>query len=155
MKETIKWTILGTLLMGIVGVVGATLEVLTVEGMAEVIDHLSLWEHYIPFMVCGLAGMILGFFHGRTIEARHSLEEEVIEQKMRFKDLYENAPDMYASIDPITATIIHCNQTFVTNIGYDKEELMLKAGKLPDDVLKILRDNPTEAIEFLRKNFGT
>jgi len=39
--------------------------------------------------------------------------------------------------------------------GYDKEELLLKAGKLPDDVVKILRDNPKEAIKFLRKNFGT
>lgn len=38
--------------------------------------------------------------------------------------------------------------------GCDKEELMLRAGKIPEDVLKILRDNPKRATEFLRKEFG-
>ncbi len=38
--------------------------------------------------------------------------------------------------------------------GYDKEDLMLRAGKIPDDVLSILRNNPRKAIEFLRREFG-
>lgn len=36
----------------------------------------------------------------------------------------------------------------------DKEELMVRAGKIPDDILKIISDNPKEAIQFLRKEFG-
>ena len=37
---------------------------------------------------------------------------------------------------------------------YDKEELLLAANKIPDDVRRILRDNPREAIEFLRNKFA-
>jgi len=37
---------------------------------------------------------------------------------------------------------------------YDKEELMVRAGKIPEDVLRIISDNPKEAIQFLRKEFG-
>ena len=38
--------------------------------------------------------------------------------------------------------------------SYSKEELLLAANKIPEDVLKILRENPTEAIAFLRKEFS-
>ena len=38
--------------------------------------------------------------------------------------------------------------------SYDKEELMLRADKIPNDVMNILRSNPKEAIEFLRREFG-
>ena len=38
--------------------------------------------------------------------------------------------------------------------GYDREELMIKAGKIPDDILNILRDNPKAAADFLRKKFA-
>ncbi len=39
--------------------------------------------------------------------------------------------------------------------AYSKEELLLAANKIPEDVLKILRENPTEAVAFLRKEFST
>ena len=38
--------------------------------------------------------------------------------------------------------------------SYNKEELLLAANKIPEDVLRILRENPTEAIAFLRKEFA-
>jgi transcriptional regulator with XRE-family HTH domain len=38
--------------------------------------------------------------------------------------------------------------------GYDRNKLLLSAGKVPPEVLAILRDNPDEAIEFLRERFG-
>ena len=37
---------------------------------------------------------------------------------------------------------------------YDQEELLVRAGKIPDDILSIISDNPKEAIQFLRKEFG-
>ncbi len=37
---------------------------------------------------------------------------------------------------------------------YDKEELMLRAGKIPDDILDIIKQNPKEAAEYLRNNFA-
>jgi transcriptional regulator with XRE-family HTH domain len=38
--------------------------------------------------------------------------------------------------------------------NYDRNRLLLAAGKVPPEVLRILRENPDEAIEFLRKHFG-
>ena len=38
--------------------------------------------------------------------------------------------------------------------NYDKDELMLRAGKIPDDILQILKNNPKDAAEFLRKIFA-
>ena len=37
---------------------------------------------------------------------------------------------------------------------YDGDRLLLSAGKVPQEVLKILQDNPDEAIEFLKERFG-
>jgi transcriptional regulator with XRE-family HTH domain len=37
---------------------------------------------------------------------------------------------------------------------YDRDRLLLSAGKVPPEVLNILRENPDEAIEFLRMRFG-
>jgi transcriptional regulator with XRE-family HTH domain len=37
---------------------------------------------------------------------------------------------------------------------YDSDELMVAAGKLPKDVENILKNNPQEAVNYLRKKFG-
>ena len=42
----------------------------------------------------------------------------------KYYDLYENAPDMYFSVDAKTATITECNNTLVEAFGYSKEEIL-------------------------------
>jgi transcriptional regulator with XRE-family HTH domain len=37
----------------------------------------------------------------------------------------------------------------------DPDHLLLSAGKVPREILEILRRNPDEALEFLRKRFGS
>ena len=37
---------------------------------------------------------------------------------------------------------------------YDRNRLLLSAGKVPQEILDILRDNPDQAIQFLRERFG-
>jgi transcriptional regulator with XRE-family HTH domain len=39
-------------------------------------------------------------------------------------------------------------------LDYDKDELMILADRMPADIRDILRDNPREALEFLRERFG-
>jgi HTH-type transcriptional regulator, competence development regulator len=39
--------------------------------------------------------------------------------------------------------------------GYDQNRLLLSAGKVPSDVLRILQNNPDKAIEFLKQRFGS
>jgi len=38
---------------------------------------------------------------------------------------------------------------------YNKDELMLLANKVPEDIRRILRENPKEALEYLRKRFAS
>lgn len=37
---------------------------------------------------------------------------------------------------------------------YDSDRLLLAAGKVPEEILQILRENPDEALHFLRERFG-
>jgi len=37
---------------------------------------------------------------------------------------------------------------------YDRDRLLLSAGKVPPDILEILRENPDQAIQFLKERFG-
>ena len=38
--------------------------------------------------------------------------------------------------------------------NYDSDELMLTADKIPKDIMEILKNNPNEAIKYLRSRFG-
>jgi PAS domain S-box-containing protein len=46
------------------------------------------------------------------------------ESEARYTDLYENAPDMYASVDSETTRIIGCNRTLADNLGFRKKEII-------------------------------
>jgi HTH-type transcriptional regulator, competence development regulator len=37
---------------------------------------------------------------------------------------------------------------------YDRDTLLLSAGKVPEEILNILREHPDEALKFLRERFG-
>lgn len=38
--------------------------------------------------------------------------------------------------------------------NYDCDSLMLSAGKVPEEILNILREHPDKALKFLRNRFG-
>ncbi len=59
-----------------------------------------------------------------NITERKQAEEALKASEARYQDLYENAPDMYVSVDPNTAIILRCNQTVATNLGYTKREIV-------------------------------
>ncbi len=60
---------------------------------------------------------------GRVIE-RMKTKAALKESEARYQDLYDNAPDMFASVDAATAKIIQCNQTLVTATGYSQDEII-------------------------------
>jgi HTH-type transcriptional regulator, competence development regulator len=37
---------------------------------------------------------------------------------------------------------------------YDRDRLLLSAGKVPPEVLRILQEHPDDAVQFLRQRFG-
>lgn len=45
--------------------------------------------------------------------------------EQKYGELYENAPDMYVSVDPETATVLNCNKTLVDKLGFrEKSEVI-------------------------------
>jgi PAS domain S-box-containing protein len=71
--------------------------------------HVSTFEHHEY-------GKVWIAIH-TDITERKRMEEDI------YRKMYDNAPDMLASIDPNTAKIVQCNQTIATALGYTKEEL--------------------------------
>ena len=65
---------------------------------------------------------LLGIFH--DITGRKRMEEALRKSEEKYQDLYDNAPDMYVSVDAETEKIIECNQTLADRLGYRKEEII-------------------------------
>jgi len=60
----------------------------------------------------------------QEISEREKAEAELRTLSARYIDLYDNAPDMYVSVDPHTAEVTQCNQTLATALGYEKAEII-------------------------------
>ncbi len=54
-------------------------------------------------------------------------EQALQESEARYQDLYDHAPDMFASIEETTQTIRDCNQTMADRLGYQKSDLIGKS----------------------------
>ncbi|MFQ5846345.1 MAG: PAS domain S-box protein [Candidatus Methylomirabilales bacterium] len=67
-------------------------------------------------------------------ETSRDLEAEIVHRKRaeqalrvseeQYRDLYENAPDMFCSVDAATGAIARCNRMLVAKTGYAKEEIL-------------------------------
>ena len=58
-----------------------------------------------------------------NISLRKRTEKALRESEEKYRDLYDNAPDMYHSVDK-DGTIIDCNETEARIFGYGKEEII-------------------------------
>jgi PAS domain S-box-containing protein len=58
------------------------------------------------------------------ITERKRTEMALRESEAKYMDLYENAPDMYASVNAQTALIEECNMTLANTLGHTKEEII-------------------------------
>ncbi len=63
----------------------------------------------------------------RIKEAENDLRAEkaaLAASEESFKVLYEDAPDMYVTVDAARATIMRCNRTLAEKLGYRKDEIV-------------------------------
>ncbi|MFC1477386.1 PAS domain-containing protein [candidate division KSB1 bacterium] len=60
----------------------------------------------------------------RDITERKKAEKALQESERKYQDLYDNAPDMFVSVEAATAKIIACNTTLAEKTGYVKEEII-------------------------------
>lgn len=71
------------------------------------------------------------------------------------------APDLgvtYSYLSKLENGDVGPSEEFVDRVSkyfsHDRNELMFAAGKVPADVLEILRNHPQDAVRFLRERFG-
>jgi len=82
----------------------------------------------VMFGVSGLVAIIFitlvwSFSLRRKVAIKTS---ELRESKLLYKDLYDNSPDMYASVDAKTRCVKQCNQRLADELGYKLEEILGK-----------------------------
>lgn len=68
---------------------------------------------------------LLELFNAAGRQIGNFVERKRAEAK--YIDLYENAPDMYVSFDPVTAIITQCNRTLASATAYSKDEMIGKS----------------------------
>ena len=68
-------------------------------------------------------GIVVGIASiDRDIREQKTLEQRIRESERRYQDLYNNAPDMYLSIDAASGRILEFNETFLRMTGFSREE---------------------------------
>ena len=64
-------------------------------------------------------------------EKKEKAEKTLRASETKYQDLYDNAPDMFISVDAKTGKIIECNRTTAKALGYKKEEII---GRRPSEI---------------------
>lgn len=71
------------------------------------------------------------------------------------------APELgvtYTYLSKLENSDINPSEELVEKIAeyfkYDRDHLLLSAGKVPPEIIEILREHPEDAIQFLKERFG-
>ena len=86
----------------------------------QVTIHSGIWA--MGMIGIGFVGW-LG--RARALE-RQQAKQKIQETELRYQDIYENAPDMFVSVEAKTGSIVRCNQTLADNLGFSKNEIIGK-----------------------------
>ena len=62
--------------------------------------------------------------HTQDIAEQKLAREALAASERQYQDLYDNAPDMYCSVDAKTGCVIRCNQTLATTLGMRRDEII-------------------------------
>lgn len=77
-----------------------------------------------PGLIVSLSGLGAVIFLGRLLAEDRRVTSALIAAEAKFVDLYENAPDMFVSVEAATARIVQCNKMLAETLGYAKEEIL-------------------------------
>jgi PAS domain S-box-containing protein len=101
-------------------------EVVTSGNPVTLIDEREgMWNYTKIYPICDASGdvtRVAVFAH--DITQQKLTETALRKSKAKYQDLYDNAPDMFVSVDAKTAEIIECNQTVVDQTGFTKNEII-------------------------------
>lgn len=97
------------------------------ESFVKTLDGKSFWVFLTVSILPPRSGAIRALVSTMDISRRRPMEDSLRAPDDRYAELYDNASDMFASLDPATGTIVQCNQTMATCLGYAKGELIGRA----------------------------
>lgn len=101
-----------------------------------------------------------------NISKRKGVEMALRESEEKYRDLYDNAPDMYHSVDG-NSIIIDCNETEARMLGYKKEEMIGRpitdfwteeSKRLHKQTFSAIKEEKRDQVierEFIRKDQST
>ncbi len=61
----------------------------------------------------------------RDMTEHRNLEADLKASQKEFEDLYENAPDIFLSVDVYSTEILQCNNTFLQVMGYEEKKQVI------------------------------
>jgi len=88
-----------------------------VWGAISPTDHVLLLQVYLG--CTAVAGLLIAASYAESKAA----EQELRKSKEKYRDLYENSPDILISVDAESGRIVQCNDTCARITGYSKEEI--------------------------------
>jgi PAS domain S-box-containing protein len=84
-------------------------------------DYITMEFNAAPQFKDGKIVSILAI--GRDVTERIRADEAIRESEEKYRDLYDNAPDMYHTLDK-NGIVVDCNETEARMLGYKKEEII-------------------------------
>lgn len=78
----------------------------------------------IEIMQILAAQAAISLHNARLYDERRRAEAALKESEAQYQDLYDNAPDMFVSVDAANARIIRCNLTLSQAMGYTRDEIL-------------------------------
>jgi CheY-like chemotaxis protein len=86
---------------------------------------LGWWSTLKGFGFLAVTGMLLWLRLARLLNELDATADNLRQSEAGYQDLYENAPDMYLSVDVVTGQVRQCNQALVV----DDEDAIRAAGQ--------------------------
>jgi PAS domain S-box-containing protein len=92
----------------------------------------------------------ISLHNAQLYDERRRAEAALKDSEAKYQDLYDNAPDMFASVDAADAKIIRCNLRFAQAMGYTRDEILGRPifDMYPPDCLTQVRRNFTEFLKI-------
>jgi diguanylate cyclase (GGDEF)-like protein/PAS domain S-box-containing protein len=81
-------------------------------------------QAYLLFQIFSGLVAATGLALSSAITAQKRAEKALRTENRRYHDLYENAPDMFATVDMNTQTITECNDTLANSLGLSKNDIV-------------------------------
>ena len=92
--------------------------------LSETARDLAFWSTIKGLGFLAVTTCLLWFTLSRMLKRQYAAAGSLRESEARHHDLYENAPDMYLSVDVTNGKVVQCNQALVSVTGFTKEEIL-------------------------------